>query len=169
MLRPEGDDPSSAGQPRPWAKSWTRRSTRSCWLTSLTDTVIRPPSLLPLFCSFVPWCDLYPDVTRRTEIQDGVGVPGPGTSGTVNPFRGSPKRRNQASAAAAQLGGDKPASGLPLPLGTHYRADEGTFGMMSKYLLFSHTQSSSSVSATNSQENRAVHGFLYAFASSMVT
>lgn len=54
-------------------------------------------------------------------------------------------------------------------LGTHYRADEGTFGMMSKYLLFSHTQSSSSVSATNSQENRAVHGFLYAFASSMVT
>jgi hypothetical protein len=38
-----------------------------------------------------------------------------------------------------------------MPLGTYYRAYEGAFGMMSKYLLFSHTQSSSSVSATNSQ------------------
>ena len=58
---------------------------------------------------------------------------------------------------------------LSLAFRTHYRPDEGAFGMMSKYRLFSHTQSSSSVSATNSQENRAVHGFLYAFASSIVT
>src|SRR4029434_7929008 len=55
MLRPEDDDPSSTGQPRPWAKSWTRRSTRSCSLSSVTDTVISPSSLLPLFCSLVPW------------------------------------------------------------------------------------------------------------------
>jgi hypothetical protein len=61
------------------------------------------------------------------------------------------------------------AGGGWLALRTHYRAGRGTSGMMSKYLLFSHTQSSSSVSATNSQENRAVHGFLYAFASSIVT
>lgn len=73
-------------------------------------------------------------------------VPGHlGTPGTVASFG------RRGTQAAGLNWGPTTWSGLSLALGTHYRANEGAFGMMSKYLLFSHTQSSSSVSATNSQ------------------
>ena len=40
--------------------------------------------------------------------------------------------------------------------------------MVSKYLLFSHTQSSNSVSGISIPWNETVHGFIYAFGSSIV-
>src|SRR5262245_4356639 len=43
-----------------------------------------------------------------------------------------------------------------------------SFGRTSKYLLFSQTQSSSSVSGISSHCNATLHGFVYAFGSSMV-
>lgn len=42
------------------------------------------------------------------------------------------------------------------------------FGTSSKYLLFSHTQSRSSVSGISSHPNDTVHGLAYAFGSSIV-